>query len=101
MSFVSVMPAVQKTGEVAATASFDSVYASTFDFAWRLLERLGVPHAQIDDAAQEVFVTVHRKLRGFQGRSSLKTWVAGIAARVASDARRAHRRRGQSVPLDE
>jgi len=29
----------------------------------------------LDDAVQDVFVVVHGKLDGFEGRSSLKTWV--------------------------
>jgi RNA polymerase sigma-70 factor (ECF subfamily) len=101
MSLVSAMPAVAKAEVIDEAVSFDSVYASTFEFAWRLLRRLGVPPSQLDDAAQEVFVTVHRKLRGFQGRSSVKTWVAGICARVASDVRRSLRRRGEPVQLSE
>jgi RNA polymerase sigma-70 factor (ECF subfamily) len=86
------------TAEVA-TPTFEEVYAQTFAFAWRLLRRLGVPEASLDDAAQDVFVIVHRRLAGFEGRSSLRTWVAGIALRVASDMRRSSRRRGEMVAL--
>jgi RNA polymerase sigma-70 factor (ECF subfamily) len=90
------------SAEAAVVApDFEHVYASTFAFAWRLLRRLGVPEASLDDAAQEVFVIVHRRLSGFEGRSSLRTWVAGIAVRVASDMRRATRRRGDTVPLSD
>ena len=36
----------------------------------------------------------HRKIDGFEGRSTLRTWMSSIAVRVASDYRnRAHRRR--------
>jgi RNA polymerase sigma-70 factor (ECF subfamily) len=67
---------------------------------WRSLRRLGVPEADVEDAAQEAFVVIHRKLPEFEGRSSLKTWIFGICMRVASDWRkRAHIRR--EAPMEE
>ena len=33
-----------------------------FDFAWRSLRRLGVREADLDDAAQQVFIVISRKL---------------------------------------
>jgi RNA polymerase sigma-70 factor (ECF subfamily) len=47
-----------------------------------------VAEADVDDVCQEVFVTVHRRLRDFEGRSSLRTWVYGICVRTASDYRK-------------
>ena len=73
---------------------FDDVYETHFAFVWRTLRRLGVPESAADDAVQDVFVVVHRRLADFEGRSSLRTWLFGIAARVASDHRRALRRKG-------
>jgi RNA polymerase sigma-70 factor (ECF subfamily) len=73
--------------------SFDALYEEHFDFVWRNLRRLGVPDAQVDDAAQEVFLVVHRRLADFEGRSSLKTWLFGILVRVAGDCRRTLRRK--------
>lgn len=80
---------------------FDEVYDSHFDFVWRNLRRLGVPRSAIDDAAQDVFLVVYRRLAGFEGRSSLRTWLAGIALRVASDHRRLVRRKGTHEPLSD
>jgi RNA polymerase sigma-70 factor (ECF subfamily) len=90
-----------RAAEAPVMPDFEEVYNVTFPFAWRLLRRLGVPEASLDDAAQEVFVIVHRRLPDFEGRSTLRTWVAGIALRVASDMRRASRRRGDTVPLSD
>jgi len=60
----------------------------------RLLRSLGVPEADLDDVCQELFIVAHRRLDGFEGRSSLRTWLCGIALRVASDYRsKAYRRR--------
>jgi RNA polymerase sigma-70 factor (ECF subfamily) len=66
-------------------------------FVWRGLRRLGVPESDVEDVCQEVFVVVHRKLGEFEGRSSLRTWIYGIAARTASDYRRSGRVRREVV----
>ena len=42
------------------------------------LKRLG-DAAEAEDVAQEVFLQVHRCLASFEGRSSLLTWMFGIA----------------------
>lgn len=68
--------------------SFESVYRAEFAFVWRSLRRLGVADATADDAAQDVFLIVHRRLPEFEGRSQIRTWVFGILRRVASDYRR-------------
>ena len=86
---------------VPASLTFDRVYDRWFDFVWRSVRRLGVPEASVDDAVQDVFVVVHRKLCEFEGRSSIKTWLFGIAMRVAKDQRRAASRRGPTEPLRE
>jgi len=62
-------------------------------FAWRVLRRLGVAEADVDDVCQDVFMTVHRKLAEFEERSSVRTWVYGICVRVAADHRKRTRRR--------
>lgn len=80
---------------------FADIYERWFDFVWRTARRLGVPEAFLDDVVQEVFVVVHRQLDGFEGRSSLKTWLFGITRRVCADHRRAARRRGSQEPLQE
>src|SRR6185369_5736122 len=86
--------------ERGAPPVFEEVYEQLFDFVWRSLRRLGVTEAGIDDAVQDVFVVVHRRLGAFEGRTSLKTWVFGIALRVARDHRRSRRRKGDHAPLD-
>jgi RNA polymerase sigma-70 factor, ECF subfamily len=58
-------------------------------YVWRTLRFLGVRQADLDDACQEVFIVVLRKVEEFEGRSSLKTWLRGICIKTAA----AHRRR--------
>jgi len=76
---------------------FEAIYAQHFAFVWRCLRGLGVPVDALDDAAQDVFVVVHRRLRDFRGESSLKTWLYGILRHVAANLRRSERRRGELV----
>lgn len=70
------------------TPTFSEVYQSHAAMVWRSLRRLGVREAEVEDAAQEVFVVVHRKLGEFEGRSSVGTWLTGICLRVAADWRK-------------
>lgn len=86
----------------AARPDLGAIYDEHLDFVWRSLLRLGVAPGAVEDAVQDVFLVVHRQLGGFQGRSTLRTWLFGIALRVA----REHRRRGKkhgppSEPCDE
>jgi RNA polymerase sigma-70 factor (ECF subfamily) len=76
---------------------FALVYDEYFGFVWRNVLNRGVPHSSVDDVVQEVFIVVHRKLAEFEGRSSLKTWLAGITRRVVSD----HVRKRGNAPVGE
>ena len=67
---------------------FRALYEAHFRFVWGALRRLGVREADALDLTQKVFVTVHARLSGFEGRSRLRTWIFGICQRVASDYRR-------------
>ncbi len=55
---------------------------------WRSLQHLGVTEADLEDLLQEVFVVVHRKLSGFDGKSKVTTWLFGICLRVTARHRR-------------
>jgi RNA polymerase sigma-70 factor (ECF subfamily) len=76
---------------------FAQVYEEHFDFVWRSARRLGVPEASLDDVAQDTFVTVYRRLSGFEGRSQLKTWIFGILRHTIADFRRGQRRKPTSA----
>jgi RNA polymerase sigma-70 factor (ECF subfamily) len=74
--------------------NFKEVYDANFAFVWRSLRRLRVPDPSLNDAVQDVFLVVHRRLEDFEGRAKVTTWLFGIALRVAKDyRRRAHVRR--------
>ena len=74
--------------------TFREIYDAHFLFVWRSLRRLNVPEADTPDAAQEVFLVVHRRLGEFEWRAKITTWLYRICIRVARDRRRrAHVRR--------
>ena len=83
-----------------AVPAFDDVYAAHVAFVWRVLRTFGVPEAQIEDAVQDVFVVVHRRLGEWQGKAAITTWLFAIARRVASSHRRRAARRTEPL-VDE
>ena len=64
------------------------VFDEQAQYVFRVLRYLGIRDADLPDVCQEVFITVHRKLDGFEGRSSVRTWLYRICQRAASDQRR-------------
>ena len=68
-----------------------SVYREHARFVWLSLQRLGIHVSDLDDVAQDVFVIVHKRLRTFDRRSRLTTWLFGICMRVAANYRRRRR----------
>jgi RNA polymerase sigma-70 factor (ECF subfamily) len=60
-----------------------SIFETHYASIWRLLRRLGVRHAQLDDAAQEVFWVAARRFADIEpGREH--SFLYGVALRVAS-----------------
>ncbi|MBA3453561.1 MAG: RNA polymerase sigma factor [Deltaproteobacteria bacterium] len=68
--------------------TFDAVYTAHVAFVWRVLRTFGVAEAQLEDAVQDVFIVVHRRLPEWEGRAAITTWLFAIARRVASAVRR-------------
>jgi RNA polymerase sigma-70 factor (ECF subfamily) len=97
------LASVRPATELVAGPDFQRIHEQYADFAWRSLQRLGVRSADLEDALQEVFIVVHRRLATFDGSSRFSTWLFGICLRVASgERRRAHVRRERSTDtLDE
>lgn len=72
---------------------FDDVYRDHVGFVWRNLRRFGVAEAELEDAAHEVFLVVHRRLLEFDGRSAVTSWLYVIARGIACNRRRSDARR--------
>lgn len=94
-------PTMAVVSRTPSPAEFDALYRANVDFVWRSLRRLGVRDAALDDATQEVFLVVYRRLHEFRPGSSMKAWLFAIAQRTASDQRRWMRRKGNLLPLHE
>jgi len=76
----------------AAEERFRALVEENSEFVWRSLRRLGVRPADVDDAVQEVYVVAARRLGDIEaGRE--RSFLFGIATRVASTRRRTARRR--------
>jgi RNA polymerase sigma-70 factor, ECF subfamily len=84
-------------GAAAPTPDLAAVYEAHFRYVWRCLRSLGVRDAQLDDALQDVFVVVQRKLGDFDGGAELRTWLYAIALRIARKYRERLRREPASL----
>ena len=94
-------PPVTADLRIGCALDFTDVYEQHFGFVWRSVRRLGVPERYLDDAVQDVFIVVHRQLGAFEGRSTLKSWIFGIARRVAHDHRRRTLRKDRGEVLHD
>jgi len=100
-SAMAATPERSTSSVSAAPLDFAAVYDQNAAFVWRCLQLFGVAAASLDDAMQDVFLVVHRRLDEFEGRAAVRTWLYAIARRVAHNHRRGVRRRGQLEPISE
>lgn len=93
------MPSAQP--QPALGRAFAQLYREQFEFVWRMLLHFGVPTAGVEDAAQDVFLVVHRRWADLDEHVSARSWLYGIARRVAADHRRKrsrHERKLDALP---
>ena len=73
----------QSEPEARQPSDLRTVFQAHYASIWRLLRRLGVQHAQLDDAAQEVFWVAARRFQDIEpGREH--AFLYGVALRVAA-----------------
>jgi len=87
------VPSDEEPFSPGAALSFEAVYEEHFAFVWRTMRYLGVPAHCLDDAVQEAFLVVHRRLGEFEGRASITTWLFSIVQNMARYYRRTLTRR--------
>jgi RNA polymerase sigma-70 factor (ECF subfamily) len=76
---------------LASPLTLEAIYRAHFEFVYRKAARLGGPHLDAEDLAQEVFLVVNRRLDSFDGSSLITTWLYGITLNVVRAQRRRHR----------
>ncbi len=79
------------SGEVAA---FDALYARHGERVWRLCVRLTANQTEAEDLAQEVWLTVFRKVGSFRCESAFSTWLYRVAVN-------AHLERQRHAPRED
>ena len=81
---------------------FAAIYDRHFALVWRLASSSRVPQVHLDDVVQETFLVIHRKLPTFEGRSSLRTWIAAITRNTAKEflQRKRHQLLGNEIDPD-
>ncbi len=68
----------------------------SFVYVWRLLRRLGLSPADADDAAQQVFIVLSRRIDELE-RGKERAFLYGTAVRIAWRARRTLERRREEL----
>jgi RNA polymerase sigma-70 factor (ECF subfamily) len=89
---IHVRPPAEPMTTPSGTLRLRRMVDSHYDAVWRTLRFLGIPDASAEDAAQQVFCVAARKLEAIPDGAELR-WLLGTAWRVASEQRRATRRR--------
>jgi RNA polymerase sigma-70 factor (ECF subfamily) len=92
------LPAAMGSRKASHDARLQSIFEAHFDTVWRTLRRLGVPELVADDGAQQVFLVASRRLDEID-EGGERRYLLGVALRVASESRRAMRRR-REVAMD-
>ena len=99
---MAIGPAAPSSGTlpvVTAPTSAAEVFREHGAFVFRLLRRLGVPDADLDDLTQDVFIIVHRSLDRYEERNQIRAWLYRICVREASRLRRSRKPMG-TVDVD-
>ncbi|MEO8183340.1 MAG: RNA polymerase sigma factor [Deltaproteobacteria bacterium] len=84
-------PEARSPEHSAEEHTLEALVHQHLDFIWRLLRRLGLSGADAEDAAQQVLLVAALKLDAIEPGKA-RTFLYGIALRVASNARRGQRR---------
>ena len=83
--------------EIAISPSFRRIFEAEFGYVCRALRRLGVVPGDVEDVAQEVFITVHDQMSAYEPDRPLKPWLFSFALRFATNYRRLARHRTRSA----
>ena len=79
---------------------FAAIYHREFAYVWHTLRRLGVPHRELADVAQNVFIIVYSRFDFYDPSRPLRPWLFGVSFRVAADYMRLARHAREMVRDD-
>jgi RNA polymerase sigma-70 factor, ECF subfamily len=95
---VHVMPE-ERHAAIDTPSSLRGLYEEHAPFVCRILRRLSVPEAELDDGLQEVFLVVSQRLADYRERGKARAWLYSICRRVAqAQGRKRTRRREELKP---
>jgi RNA polymerase sigma-70 factor, ECF subfamily len=80
--------------------SFEELISRYSNKVFSLASRLTRNPEDAEEVLQDVFVTVHRKIAGFEGKSSFSSWLYRVTVNAAFMKLR-KRKQDQTVPLEE
>jgi RNA polymerase sigma-70 factor (ECF subfamily) len=90
------------TAQIGALRSdFHELFDAEFNYVCRVLRRLGVRPADLEDVAQDVFVSVHRRFDELDPSRGVRAWLFSFALRASANYRRLARHRREAGPPDE
>ena len=72
-----------QAGDIAA---FERIYRAASGFVYSVALRITNNRQEAQEVAQDVFLKIYHNLKGFQFRSSFKTWVYRVTANTALNA---------------
>lgn len=92
LQIASPMPTLESVQPDAA-AQVEDLFRTHGEFVWRVLRRQGVPDAEIEDAVQEVFLVVYKRVGEYVEQGAVRAWLFTISRQVANHYRRSFARR--------
>jgi RNA polymerase sigma-70 factor (ECF subfamily) len=94
-STVTVTPEARPSGADLTPADLEPYRRELTGYCYRMLGSV----FEADDAVQETMVKAWRSLDGFEGRSSVRSWIYRIATNVCLDSLRGRNRRARPMDL--
>lgn len=83
----------------ATAQTLERIYRQHVGYVYRVVQRFGMQSTEAEDATQEVFMVVHRRLADFDFQhGAMRSWLFAIARGVAANRRRSNKRRLTVVP---
>jgi len=81
--------------------TFRELFDAEFNYVCRVLRRLGVREADMEDVAQQLFVSVHRRFDELEPSRGTRAWLFSFALRASANYRRlARHREREELPAE-